>query len=58
MTGTNNFMAKAFDFFANMDKMLGRDFERGLADMKTAAEASVGMRMATKPASSAATSAT
>lgn len=42
MTGTNNFMAKAFDFFANMDRMLGRDFSRGLAAMKEEAEKSVG----------------
>ena len=38
MTGSNNFMAKAFDFFMNMDKMVGADFEKGLAQMKTAAE--------------------
>ena len=38
MTGTNNFMAKAFDFFMNMDKMVGADFEKGLTQMKTAAE--------------------
>lgn len=41
MTGTNNFMGKAFDLFANMDRMLGRDFEKGLAAMKEAAEGGV-----------------
>jgi uncharacterized protein YndB with AHSA1/START domain len=39
MTGSNAFAGKAFDFFANMDRMLGRDFEAGLASMKAAAEA-------------------
>ena len=38
MTGTNNFMTKAFDLFMNMDKMVGADFEKGLAQMKVAAE--------------------
>ena len=31
MTGHNNFMAKAFGLFMNMDKMVGGHFERGLA---------------------------
>ena len=39
MSGENNFMAKAFSFFMNMDKMIGGDFEKGLAQMKAAAEA-------------------
>jgi len=39
MAGQNNFMAKAFCLFMNMDKMVGGDFERGLAQMKTVAEA-------------------
>ncbi|MBY0503683.1 MAG: SRPBCC family protein [Bryobacteraceae bacterium] len=38
MTGTNNFMAKAFDFFMNMDKTVGADFEKGLKQMKAVAE--------------------
>jgi uncharacterized protein YndB with AHSA1/START domain len=38
MTGRNNFMAKAFCMFMNMDKMVGGDFERGLAQMKSVAE--------------------
>ena len=42
MIGTNNFTAKAFGLFVNMDRMLGRDFERGLADLKAAAEGSAG----------------
>lgn len=39
MTGQNNFMGKAFQLFVNMDKLVGGDFEKGLAQMKTAAEA-------------------
>lgn len=40
MDGNNNFMSKAFHLVMDMDKMLGPDFERGLAAMKIAAEAS------------------
>ena len=39
MTGTNDFMSKAFDLFMNMDKMVGSDFEKGLAQMKSTLEA-------------------
>lgn len=39
MSGKNNFMSKAFCLFVNMDKMVGADFEKGLAQMKTVAEA-------------------
>ncbi len=38
MTGKNNFMAKAFCLFMDMDKMIGGQFEKGLADLKTIAE--------------------
>jgi uncharacterized protein YndB with AHSA1/START domain len=38
MFGENNFMAKAFGLFMNMDKMVGGDFEKGLAQLKSAAE--------------------
>ena len=34
MFGTNNFMSKLFCSFMNMDKMVGRDFEKGLANLK------------------------
>ena len=40
MTGQNNFMAKAIHLFMNMDKMIGGQFEKGLAEMKSVAEAS------------------
>lgn len=39
MTGDNNFMSKAFHLVMNMDKMIGGDFEKGLAQMKVVAEA-------------------
>jgi uncharacterized protein YndB with AHSA1/START domain len=39
MTGENNFIAKALHLFMNMDKMVGGDFEKGLAQMKSVAEA-------------------
>jgi hypothetical protein len=39
MFGKNAFMMKAFGLFMNMDKMIGRDFEKGLASMKSVVEA-------------------
>jgi hypothetical protein len=39
MFGTNNFIAKAFCLFMNMDEMVGGQFEKGLASMKSVAEA-------------------
>ena len=39
MSGKNNFMAKAIHLFMNMDKMIGGQFEQGLAQIKSAAEA-------------------
>jgi uncharacterized protein YndB with AHSA1/START domain len=38
MAGKNNFMAKAFGLFNSMDKMIGGQFEKGLAQMKSVAE--------------------
>lgn len=38
MDGENNFVGKAFCLFMNMDKMVGGDFEKGLAQMKAIAE--------------------
>lgn len=38
MSGQNNFIAKAMHLFMNMDKMVGKDFESGLANMKTVTE--------------------
>jgi len=39
MSGENNFVAKAFSMFMNMDKMIGTDFEKGLGQLKTVSEA-------------------
>lgn len=40
MLGKKNFMTKAFCMVMDMDKMVGGDFEKGLAQMKAVAEAS------------------
>ena len=39
MSGTKNYMMKAVHLFMNMDKMVGGQFEKGLADMKAVVEA-------------------
>jgi hypothetical protein len=39
MVGDKNFIAKAFGLVMNMDKMVGSDFEKGLAQMKSVVEA-------------------
>lgn len=38
MTGKNNFMSKAMCLVMNMDKMVGKDFEKGLNSLKSLAE--------------------
>lgn len=38
ITGKNNFVGKAFSLFMNCDKMIGGQFEQGLAAMKAIAE--------------------
>ncbi len=38
MTGANSFMGKLMGLFMNMDQMIGKDFEAGLANLKAAAE--------------------
>jgi hypothetical protein len=38
MSGQNNFMSKAIQMFCSMDKLLGGEFEKGLAQLKAAAE--------------------
>ncbi len=40
MQGPASFMVKLMHVFMNMDKMVGKDFEKGLANMKAVAEAS------------------
>jgi len=39
MYGKKNFMMKAFHLFMSMEKMVGPDFEKGLAALKSTAEA-------------------
>ena len=39
MSGHNNFMAKAVGLFMNCEKMVGGQFEQGLANMKSVVEA-------------------
>ena len=39
MAGNNNFMGKAFSLMVDLDKMVGKDFEQGLASLDTAARA-------------------
>ena len=38
MSGRHNFIEKAFCLFLNIDKMVGSDFEKGLANLKSVAE--------------------
>jgi carbon monoxide dehydrogenase subunit G len=38
MTGRNNFVAKAVSMFMSMEKMVGGQFEKGLAQMKSIVE--------------------
>jgi len=39
MDGKNNFMTKAMSLFMNMDKMVGKDFEQGLVNLNSVAQA-------------------
>lgn len=40
MSGRKNSASKGFGLFMNLDKMVGGDFEKGLAQLKGVAEAS------------------
>lgn len=56
MAGDNTFLGKTISLVASMDRMIGSEFEKGLADIKTHAEADATRRMAeAKPAGSTAT---
>ena len=44
MAGKNNFIAKAMCLFMNMDKMVGGQFEKGLASIKSIVEAAPGQQ--------------
>ena len=52
--GKNNLTGKAFSVFMNMDKMIGGDFEKGLASLKTVAEKAAAEKPPTPPAQAAA----
>jgi hypothetical protein len=41
MSGKCNFMSKAFGMFMDCEKMIGRDFEKGLANLNSATQATV-----------------
>jgi len=38
MTGPNSFMGKVMGLFMNMDRLIGKDFEAGLANLKATVE--------------------
>jgi len=38
MWGKNNFFTKVFGLFVSMDRLIGKDFEKGLANLKTRVE--------------------
>jgi hypothetical protein len=42
MDGKNNFMGKLMSLLMNMDKMCGKDFEQGLANLDTVTQETVG----------------
>jgi hypothetical protein len=42
MEGKNNFMMKGFSLLMNMDKMVGKDFEKGLANLNAAVQGKKG----------------
>lgn len=46
MSGPNNFMSKAMSLFMDMDKMVGPDFEKGLASLKALSETEAAARAA------------
>jgi hypothetical protein len=46
MEGDNNFIGKAMGVFMDMDKMVGGDFEKGLASLETVSKADVVARAA------------
>ena len=41
MSGQRNFMCKIFSLFMSMDRMIGKDFESGLTELKREAEMGV-----------------
>lgn len=49
MDGKNNFMGKAFALFMDMDKVIGKDFDDGLTNLKRVVEARVAAEAAAAP---------
>ncbi len=49
MDGNNSFVSKAFHMVMDMDKLIGSDFEKGLAAMKAAAETAPKANAANSP---------
>ncbi len=54
MEGTNNFMSKAAGVFMNMDEMIGKDFDKGLAKLKALGEEEAKKRAAPEAEAAAA----
>ncbi|MDQ3263414.1 MAG: SRPBCC family protein [Myxococcota bacterium] len=57
MTGQNNFLGKAFSLVMDMDQMVGKDFESGLAALKTVSEGEAARLAEAKAAEAAAAAA-
>ena len=57
MDGTNNFVGKIFSVFMDMDKVVGRDFESGLASLKAVSEEEAAKRAAAEAQAAAAAAA-
>ncbi len=49
MDGPNTYMGKVFGLFMNMDSMIGKDFETGLAGIKQEAEQQAAIDITRKP---------
>lgn len=49
MVGDNNFLSKAMQLFMDMDAMVGKDFEEGLASLKTVTESVAASAPASQP---------
>lgn len=50
MEGKNNFVSKAMSLFMSMDSMVGGQFEKGLADLNTAAQSEAKKQASASPA--------
>jgi hypothetical protein len=49
MDGRSNFLSKAFGLVMDMDKLVGKDFETGLSNLKGLAEADASKEAAAAP---------